>query len=120
MLSVFAWAQPTFANIYLGIAQRAFDLAVAGAKRKTSLGLTRSMAYHPELQHEIATESGFAFFDTFHAMGGEGTMARWYDNKPRLVNSDYTHQLPGGAAVVGKLLDRALVEGFERWKGHRQ
>jgi len=73
-----------------------------------------------ELQHQIAMESGCAFFDTFQAMGGEGTMARWYDNKPRLVNADYTHPLPGGAAVVGKLLDQALVEGFERWKGHRQ
>ena len=72
-----------------------------------------------ELQHQIAMESGCAFYDTFQAMGGEGTMARWYDNKPRLVNADYTHPLPGGAAVVGKLLDQALVEGFERWKGHR-
>jgi lysophospholipase L1-like esterase len=73
-----------------------------------------------ELQQQTAMESGCAFFDTYQAMGGEGTMARWYDNKPRLVNSDYTHPLPGGAAVVGKLLDQALVEGFERWKGHRQ
>jgi alkylation response protein AidB-like acyl-CoA dehydrogenase len=54
VLSVFGWGEPTFANVYLGIAQRAFDLAVAGAKRKTSLGLTRSMAYHPEVQHEVA------------------------------------------------------------------
>ena len=54
VLGIFAWAEPTFANIYLGIAQRARDLAVAGVKKKTSLGLTRSMAYHPEIQHAIA------------------------------------------------------------------
>jgi alkylation response protein AidB-like acyl-CoA dehydrogenase len=54
VLSIFAWAEPTFANVYVAIAQRAFDLAVAGVKKKTSLGLTRSMAYHPEIQHEIA------------------------------------------------------------------
>jgi hypothetical protein len=47
-------------------------------------------------------------------------MARWYDNKPRHVNADYTHPLPGGAAVIGNLLDQALVDGFERWKGHSQ
>jgi lysophospholipase L1-like esterase len=88
-----------------------------------TLGVIRTLPIMPkivELQHQIATESGCAFFDTFHAMGGQGTMARWYDNKPRLVNSDYTHPFPGGAAVIGSLLDHALVEGFEKWKGHRQ
>ncbi|HEY3743392.1 MAG TPA: GDSL-type esterase/lipase family protein [Bryobacteraceae bacterium] len=88
-----------------------------------TLGVIRTLPIMPrivELQHKIAIESGCAFFDTFHAMGGEGTMARWYDNKPRLVNSDYTHPFPGGAAVIGNLLDHALVEGFEKWKGHRQ
>ena len=73
-----------------------------------------------DLQSQVAAESGYAFFNTFEAMGGEGTMARWYDNKPRLVNADYTHPLPGGAAVIGNLLDQALVEGYEKWKGHRQ
>jgi alkylation response protein AidB-like acyl-CoA dehydrogenase len=54
VLSIFAWAEPTFASIYVGLAQRAIDLAVAGVKKRTSLALTRSMAYHPEVQHEIA------------------------------------------------------------------
>lgn len=55
VLGIFAWAEPTFANIYLGIAQRARDLAVAGVQKKTSAaGLTRTMAYHPEIQHAVA------------------------------------------------------------------
>jgi alkylation response protein AidB-like acyl-CoA dehydrogenase len=54
VLSIFAWAEPTFASIYVAIAERAVDLAVASAKKRTSLALTRSMAYHPEVQHEIA------------------------------------------------------------------
>jgi alkylation response protein AidB-like acyl-CoA dehydrogenase len=55
VLGIFAWAEPTFANIYLGIADRACDLAVAGAKKKTSVaGLGRTMAYHPEIQHAVA------------------------------------------------------------------
>ena len=73
-----------------------------------------------DLQEQVALESGCAFFNTFQAMGGDGTMARWYDHRPRLVNSDYTHPFPGGAAVIGGLLDHALVEGYEKWKGHRQ
>ena len=54
VLSVFAWAEPTFATIYTSLAKRAIDLAVEGVKKRTSLALSRSMAYHPEVQHEIA------------------------------------------------------------------
>lgn len=50
VLSIFGWAEPTFASIYLGLAERARDVAVAGVKKRTSLALTRSMAYHPEVQ----------------------------------------------------------------------
>ena len=50
VLSVFGWAEPTFASIYLGLAERARDVAAASVKKRTSLALTRSMAYHPEVQ----------------------------------------------------------------------
>jgi alkylation response protein AidB-like acyl-CoA dehydrogenase len=54
VLSVFAWALMGFANVYYGLARRALDLAIASAKSKSSMALTRSMAYHPEIQHTIA------------------------------------------------------------------
>ena len=55
VLGIFAWAELTFANIYIGLAQRAVDLAVAGLKRRTSIGLGgRSLVYHPMLQHAAA------------------------------------------------------------------
>ena len=54
VVSIFAWVECTFANVYLGLAQRALDLAAEDVGRKTSLALTRSMAYHPEVQHEVA------------------------------------------------------------------
>jgi alkylation response protein AidB-like acyl-CoA dehydrogenase len=54
ILGIFAWALMGFANIYCGIARRAIDLAVVSAKGKTSLAVTRTMAYHPEIQHRIA------------------------------------------------------------------
>jgi alkylation response protein AidB-like acyl-CoA dehydrogenase len=54
VLGVFAWALMGFANIYCGVAQRAVELALPYVKRKTSLGLGRSMAYHPEIQHTVA------------------------------------------------------------------
>ena len=54
VLGIFAWALLGFANVYCGIARRAIDLAVPTIKQKTSLAVSRSMAYHPEIQHSVA------------------------------------------------------------------
>ncbi len=54
VLGLFAWALMGFGNIYYGLAKRALDLSITAAKSKGSLGLSRSMAYHPEVQHAIA------------------------------------------------------------------
>jgi alkylation response protein AidB-like acyl-CoA dehydrogenase len=54
VLSIFAWALMGFSNIYYGLARRALDKSIASAKSKGSLALTRTMAYHPEVQHAIA------------------------------------------------------------------
>ncbi|HLF03617.1 MAG TPA: acyl-CoA dehydrogenase family protein, partial [Dehalococcoidia bacterium] len=54
VLGIFAWALMGFGNVYYGLAQRALDLTLENVKQKKSLGLTRSMAYHPEVQHSIA------------------------------------------------------------------
>jgi alkylation response protein AidB-like acyl-CoA dehydrogenase len=54
ILGIFAWALLGFANVYHGVARRAIDLAVQAVKDKTSLAVSRSMAYHPEIQHAAA------------------------------------------------------------------
>ncbi|CAN5430613.1 acyl-CoA dehydrogenase family protein [soil metagenome] len=54
VVAVFAWALMGFANVYFGVAQRAFDLAVAAVKGKRSMAVSRTMAYHPEIQHAVA------------------------------------------------------------------
>jgi alkylation response protein AidB-like acyl-CoA dehydrogenase len=55
VLSVFAWAEPTFASIYQSIGRRAFDLAIQGVRLKSSIAMGgRSMAYNPMYQHVLA------------------------------------------------------------------
>jgi alkylation response protein AidB-like acyl-CoA dehydrogenase len=54
VLGVFAWALMGFGNVYYGLAKRALDVTIRSVKAKGSLGLSRSMAYHPEIQHAIA------------------------------------------------------------------
>jgi alkylation response protein AidB-like acyl-CoA dehydrogenase len=54
LLGVLAWALIGFGNIYYGLAKRALDQSISALKGKGSLALSRSMAYHPEVQHAIA------------------------------------------------------------------
>jgi alkylation response protein AidB-like acyl-CoA dehydrogenase len=54
VLGIFAWALVNFGNVYYGLATRVRDLIVEMVKTKSSLGVTRSMAYHPEVQHGVA------------------------------------------------------------------
>ena len=54
LLALFAMLWLNFGAIYYAIAERARDLAIASARKTTSLALTRSMAYHPEIQHLFA------------------------------------------------------------------
>ncbi len=54
ILGVFAWALMGFGNVYFGLARRALDLTVEMVKAKKSIGLSRPMAYHAEVQHGVA------------------------------------------------------------------
>lgn len=69
-----------------------------------------------EIESQVAAETGVAFFNTFEAMGGDGTMARWYAAEPRLVGADFIHPLPAGAKIVGELLYNALRDGYNEYK----
>jgi len=73
-----------------------------------------------EIQRTVAAETGCAFFNTFQAMGGEGTMARWYAARPRLVTADFMHPFPAGAKQVGSLFEQGLCEGYRRFQAQRE
>jgi lysophospholipase L1-like esterase len=67
-------------------------------------------------QRRFATETGCAFFDTFAAMGGEGTVARWLTAKPKLMGGDFTHPTWQGSEVVGSLIHDAIIRAYENYK----
>lgn len=66
-------------------------------------------------QREAAHAEGCAFFDLFSAMGGHGTMARWFRARPRLVTPDLGHLTKEGSKVIGTLLYRSMLKGFDDW-----
>jgi alkylation response protein AidB-like acyl-CoA dehydrogenase len=109
VLGIFAWAEPTFANIYVGIAQRAVDLAIAGLKRRTSIGIGgRCLAYHPMLQHTVAEmtltlDGMLAHVDQVAADWSEGVQygGLW---PSKLVSAKY-HCVEGAKKIVDLAMD---------------
>ena len=68
------------------------------------------------IERRVSAEEGVAFFNTFEAMGGNGTMRKWYTSEPRLVGADFIHPMPGGAKIIGNLLYKAMLDGYNRYK----
>jgi hypothetical protein len=68
-----------------------------------------------DAQRRVADKHGCAFFDTYLAMGGEGTMARWLKMRPRLATSDMRHATPEGYETVGALYYKALLAAFAEY-----
>lgn len=69
-----------------------------------------------ETQRRVARETGCGFFDTYAAMGGEGTMARWYAERPRLVSADFIHPYPAGGRKIAEVFVREMESGFSKFK----
>jgi len=85
---------------------------------KTGPGEIETMPTIPRivaLQRRVARETGCGFFDTFRAMGGDGTMARWYAAQPRLVSADFIHPYPAGGKMIAVTFTREIVSGLNRY-----
>ncbi|MDX6694078.1 MAG: hypothetical protein QOF02_1681 [Blastocatellia bacterium] len=71
-----------------------------------------------EMQKRVAQETGCAFFNTFEAMGGDGTMAKWAagTGKNHLVGGDLTHPTAEGSEIVGRLIFEAINDSYLKYK----
>jgi hypothetical protein len=64
-------------------------------------------------QRAVARELGCAFWNTFEAMGGHGSMAVWA--KRGLAQADLIHPSGWGAQVLGTWLYAALTRGYHEY-----
>jgi len=99
-------------------------LLMSPMDRGHHVGLTdiETMPTIPKLvaiQSRVARETGCGFFDTFAAMGGDGTMARWYTRQPRLVSADLIHPYPAGGKMIAEIFVREVNLGLNRYKWRR-
>ena len=71
----------------------------------------------PELariQRALAAELGCAYFDTFRAMGGHGSMGVWVQRG--LGGKDLVHPTTTGAAVLAEWIEAAILSRYADWQ----
>jgi lysophospholipase L1-like esterase len=69
-----------------------------------------------ETQRAVARSEGCAFFDTYMAMGGDGSAGRWNRQKPRLVSGDLSHVTLKGQVVIGEMFYRAVMARYAEYR----
>jgi hypothetical protein len=67
-------------------------------------------------QRRVAEANGCAFFDTYRAMGGENSIARWFQARPQLAAPDFSHPTAAGQGVIATLLYRALMKRYAEYR----
>ena len=118
------WPLSLIATVYLGIAERALELAVSDARRKSSIAIDRgAYAYNPMVQHQIAemfleldaaSATHERFVDDWVAGGehGDAWVPKVYSMKWRAVEAakrvvDVALDVAGGASMfAGHELER--------------
>lgn len=65
-------------------------------------------------QRDVAHEVGCAFFDTYQAMGGAGSMPIWV--KRGLGNPDLSHPTAVSADIIGTWLHQAIANAYATYR----
>lgn len=124
LVAMAIWPLSLIGAVYLGIADRALELAASGARRKTSMAIERgAYAYNPFVQHQVAEmflelDAASATLERFvadwvaGADHGAGWVPKVYSMKWRAVETakrvvDIALDVAGGSAMfVGNELER--------------
>lgn len=73
----------------------------------------------PELNDSLrvmALRNNVAYWDMFHVMGGEGSMAQWVKHNPPMAGPDYIHFTFRGAQEIGTNLARSFTTYYDFYK----
>ncbi len=63
-----------------------------------------------DIQREVAKELGCAYWDTFDAMGGEGSFGEWLERG--IMNPDMVHPRAKGGDLLGHLFSTAFMNAY--------
>jgi lysophospholipase L1-like esterase len=67
-------------------------------------------------QRRVTQQEGCAFYDTYDAMGGAGTVERWRKANPPLAAPDLHHPTLAGQRYIGNAFYRALMQAYAAYR----
>jgi lysophospholipase L1-like esterase len=67
-------------------------------------------------QRRVAQQEGCAFYDTYTAMGGAGTVERWRKSNPPLAAPDLRHPTLVGQRRIGESFYAALMKAYASYR----
>lgn len=95
-------------RLFHRLAPQATILFIGPADMATRIG--GEMKTYPSLPEvvdslrEMSLQEGAAFWDMYAAMGGKGSIVKWYRAKPQLAGGDFVHFTPKGAQKMADML----------------
>jgi len=69
-----------------------------------SISSFRNIPAIRDAQRNAAERTGIIFWDAWKSMGGEGSIVKWFENKPALASEDLTHLSNAGADTIATRL----------------
>ncbi|MCL5028902.1 MAG: GDSL-type esterase/lipase family protein [Bacteroidetes bacterium] len=100
-------AFPQTSILLIGVGDR-------GIKRGTRFVTDPNIPLLLKVQQDIVARTGVAFWNLFEAMGGYNSMETWVQSNYALL--DYTHPSQQGAAKIGDMIAKALIDAYNKSK----
>jgi len=69
-----------------------------------------------DAQKNAAFKAGCAFWDSYEAMGGEGSMTDWANGDPPLARKDFIHLTYTGSNKLAEMFLNSLMNDFRRYE----
>lgn len=83
----------------------------AGERKRNEIVQRSYIEEVRQLQAEVARDKGCAFWDMYAAMGGAGSIQRWYD--AGIINKDLIHPRFKAGLLLGHLFATALLDSYD-------
>ena len=87
-----------------------------GRSYNGKIGTWRGLPELNDSLRDMALRNNVAYWDMFHVMGGEGSMAQWVKHKPALAGPDYIHFTFIGAQEIGSNLAKSFTTYYDFYK----
>jgi lysophospholipase L1-like esterase len=91
-------------------------IADMSSKEASGYASLESVEKVRDAQRNAAARLGCAFWDTYQAMGGAGSMAAWAHTSPPLARPDYVHFSYQGAQLIGQMMYNSLMQEYNTFR----